>query len=104
MGKIKEKLTKFFYGRNGVDALYHFMMFFSIPLSLTGIHITRLAPILPPPVLLHHISFPHQFINRPLDRGNTALVVQRNRPVRGETVFMLTLSVVQISVDRHRLG
>ena len=39
MGKFKEKLTKFFYGRNGVDALYHFMMFITLVLLIVNFFI-----------------------------------------------------------------
>ena len=67
--------------------------------SFADINIGGLTAIWPPPIYLFDVSGLYELVDGSFDRGNTALSIFSYPFVRRIAVFILSLSVAQVSVD-----
>ena len=70
--------------------------------SFADINIGGLTAIRPPPINLFDVSSLNEFVDGTLDRGHTAFGIFSYPFVRRIAVFILPLSVAQVSVDALR--
>ena len=70
--------------------------------SFADINIGGLTAIRPPSIYFLDVPSLYELVDGSLDRRNTALSIFSYPPMRRIAVFVLTLSVAQVSVDALR--